>query len=264
MPPETNFLNKMSLTTDNINSSFFNGIYKDVWKKINNPGLTQAETEFILDVAMLTSGDKVLDLMCGYGRHSLLLGQNKICVTAVDNQPDYIAEINSETSIKNLPVKTVLADVLNYNPGEDFKAVICLGNSFAFFNEPDTKFLIDKIANCLQPGGIFLLNSWMIAEIAIRHFREKDWFYVGEYKYLLDYKFEFAPNRIESEQVIIGSDGFIETNKAIDYIFSLDDLNKMFKAVGMRIRDLYATPRKKKFKLGDSQIYIVVEKIINP
>jgi hypothetical protein len=136
-----------------------------------------------------------------------------------------------------------------------------MGNSFAFFNKEDSTHLLKTIAQHLKEEGIFIINSWMIAEVAIRHFKSKDWFYAGEYKYLLDYRFQFNPNRIESEQTIITPQGLIETNQAVDYIFTLDELGEMSKEAGLRIRDLYSTPRKKKFSLGDGQIYMVIEKI---
>lgn len=247
----------------NINNLFFNGVYKDVWKKINAPGLTEAEVDFIQQVAALQSEDRVLDLMCGYGRHTLALAKNGIHITAIDNQEAYISEIQAESASSSLPVRTVLSDVLEFVPVEKFDAAICMGNSFAFFNKEDSVQLLRIVENSLKQKGIFILNTWMIAEIAIRHFREKDWFYAGEYKYLLDYSFCFHPTRIESEQIIIAPDGIIETNRGIDYIFSLDELNEMCRSAGLQILDLFATPRKKKFKLGDGQVYIVIGKI-NP
>jgi hypothetical protein len=100
----------------------------------------------------------------------------------------------------------------------------------------------------------------MIAEIALKHFKEKDWYQVGEYKYLLDYTFHFQPNRIESEQTIVSADGTVDVLNGIDYIFSLDDLETMFREAGLSTKELYSTPRKRKFVLGDGRIYIVVEK----
>ena len=105
-----------------------------------------------------------------------------------------------------------------------------------------------------------VINSWMIAEIAIKYFRGKDWNFAGDYKCLLDYKYCFYPSRIESEQTIIAPDGSIEVLKGVDYIFSLDELEVMFQVAGLRTKDLYSTPRKRNFVLGDNKIYIVAEK----
>jgi cyclopropane fatty-acyl-phospholipid synthase-like methyltransferase len=250
----------MSSSSPNINNSFFEGSYKHAWKGISPQGLTQAEVDFILEIAALKEDDKVLDIMCGYGRHTLELARRAVQVTAVDNLYDYINEIKTIAAEENLSINALQADVLHAKLEEIYDAAICMGNSFAFFDREDAITILKNISNHLRPGGIFIINSWMIAEIAIKHFREKDWHYAGEYKCLLDYKFCFHPCRIESEQTIIAPDGTIETAKGIDYIFTLDQLEEMFNEAGLRTKHLFSTPRKRKFSLGDGHIYMVIEK----
>jgi len=252
----------MTTSTDNINNSFFNSVYKDVWKKLIPNGLTEAEVDFIMETAGLQPGDKVLDIMCGYGRHSIELGKRGIDVTSIDNLNEYIEEIKANAHEQNLPVRGIKAGILEVELKENYDAIICMGNSFSFFNKEETSQILKKLSLSLKPGGILIINSWMIAEIALKHFKEKDWFQVEEYKYLLDYKFHFQPNRIESEQTIVSADGTVEVLKGIDYIFSLDELESMFQDAGLCTKELYSTPRKRRFVLGDGRIYIVVERTL--
>ena len=84
---------------------------------------------------------------------------------------------------------------------------------------------------------------------------------VEDFKYLLDYKYQFYPSRIESEHTIIRNDGATEVIKGVDYIFTLSELEDMFEKAGLKTINLYSTPRKKRFTLGDSTIYIVAEKL---
>jgi hypothetical protein len=100
----------------------------------------------------------------------------------------------------------------------------------------------------------------MIAEIAIKYFKEKDWHYAGDYKCMLEYKYCFSPSRIESEQTIISPEGTIETVKGIDYIFSLDEFGQILIEGGLKTREVFSTPRKKRFALGDGRAYIVAGK----
>jgi SAM-dependent methyltransferase len=252
----------MPPSSSNLNNTFFEGSYKHAWKGISPQGLTQAEVDFILEIAELKRHDKVLDIMCGYGRHALELARRKTQVTAIDNLQDYIDEIEITAEKENLSIHAFPADILHAKLEDVYDAAICMGNSFAFFNREDAIAILKNISNHLKPGGVFIINSWMIAEIAIKHFREKDWHYAGEYKCLLDYKFCFHPSRIESEQTIIAPDGTIETAKGIDYIFTLDQLEEMFNEAGLKTKELYSTPRKRRFSLGDGHIYIVVEKAV--
>ncbi len=251
----------MPSPSTNINNSFFEGSYKHVWKGIIPPALTEAEVDFIQEIAALKDNSRVLDIMCGYGRHALELARRGVNVSAVDNLQDYIDEIKSKAGEEDLPINATQADVLHAKFDGVYDAAICMGNSFAFFNQEDSVTILKNISAHLKPAGVFIINSWMVAEIAIKHFKERDWHYAGHYKCLLEYRYCFHPSRIESEQTIIAPDGTVETVKGIDYIFTLDELEKMFREAGLRTKDIFSTPRKKKFKVGDGIIYIVAEKV---
>lgn len=251
----------MPSSSPNINNIFFEGSYKLAWKEIIPPGLTEVEADFIQEIAALKKGDKVLDMMCGYGRHALELGKREIEVTAIDNLEDYIEEIKDKASEKKLPVNAIKADILLASFNDIYDAAICMGNSFAFFDREDAVTILKNISRHLKTGGVLIINSWMIAEIALKHFKERDWHYAGAYKCMLEYKYQFRPSRIESEQTIISPDGSIEIVKGVDYIFTLDELDEMFTETGLKTKDVFGTPRKKKFTLGDGRVYIVAEKL---
>ncbi|MBB1283084.1 class I SAM-dependent methyltransferase [Flavisolibacter sp. BT320] len=250
----------MTSKENNINDSFFSGHYKEVWRKLIPPGLSEAECSFIEDVANLKQEDAVLDLMCGYGRHALELGRRGYHVTAIDNLQAYTDEINEMAATEKLPVKAMTSGALEVSLEQTFKAAICMGNSFAFFNSEDAAAILQKIASHLTACGTLILNTWMIAEIAIKHFQEREWYYVEDYKYLLDYQYHFSPNRIESEHTLIAPDGLVEVIKGVDYIFTLQELEAMLQTAGLKMKSIYSTPRKKPFRMGDNKAYIVIEK----
>jgi hypothetical protein len=61
--------------------------------------------------------------------------------------------------------------------------------------------------------------------------------------------------------MIIASDGRVEEKSAVDYIFTIDELRSMLTNSGLQLKDIYSTPRKRKFAFGDSKAYLVAEKI---
>lgn len=251
----------MPTSSPNINNTFFDGSYKHAWKGTIPSGLTEAEVDFIQEAAALKKDSKVLDFMCGYGRHALELVKRAINVTAIDNLTEYVDEIKAKASELNLAVHAETADVLHMKLNDVYDAAICMGNSFAFFERNDAVTILKNISSHLKPNGVLIINSWMIAEIAIKHFREKDWHYAGDYKCMLEYRYCFHPSRIESEQTIVSPDGTVETVKGVDYIFTLDELEEMFNEAGLKTKDVFSTPRKKRFSLGDGRVYIVASKI---
>ena len=250
----------MPTTATNINDHFFAGHYQEVWRKLIPPGLSAVECDFVQAEAQLQKDDRVLDLMCGYGRHALELGRRGYQVTAVDNQVNYINEIKTAAAAEKLPVDAIESGVLNASYAHAYKAILCMGNSFAFFDKDEALALLQKVAAHLQQDGRLIINTWMIAEIAIRHFQEREWHQVGNYKYLLEYRFHFHPSRIESEHTLVTSEGTLEVLHGVDYIFTLNELENLLSAAGLRLRDVYSTPKKRKFKMGDNRAYLVIEK----
>lgn len=248
-------------STNNINSDFFKGIYKDVWRKEIPKGLTEAETDFIEDVASLKTNDAVLDIMCGFGRNAIELAKRGYNVTAIDNSKEYIEEIKLIAEKENLPVDAIQKDVSEADFQGKYKAVICMGNSFAFFNAETASSILHKISGCLNLGGKIIINTWMIAEIAIRHFQEKSWHYVDDYKFITENKFLFHPTRIETNYTILASSGEMEIIKGIDYILSFSELELMLRSAGLQLEEIYSTPRKKKYNFGDGRAYIVASRL---
>lgn len=245
----------------NINDTYFDGYYKDIWKALIPTEFSSKEVDFMLEYFRLQPGDHVLDLMCGYGRHTLGLAKRGVNVTAVDNLTEYIDEINAKAEEANLPIKALRQDVANYEPDGTFDLVICMGNSLNFFDSIGTQRIFNRVSSHLKSGGYFLINSWSIAEIAFRQFSEKAWSYTGELKFLTDSQFHILPNRIETEHFLISPMGQTETKKSVDYIFSINEIAEMLNNASIELEKVYSVPGKKIFKLGEPRAYIVARKI---
>jgi len=245
---------------DNINDSFFDGYYKDVWRAIIPEQLTSREVQFMIDYFKLTPEDKVLDMMCGYGRHAIELASRGIQVTAVDNLPDYIREIGALAVSDKLPVKAIRHDVISYQPGDRFSLVICMGNSLNFFNAADTARLLRNWANVLDTGACILINSWSLAETVIPQFAktsETSEASHGGINIVSRSAYLFHPARVETETVMTAADGSVETKLAIDYIYSVNEIEALLQTTGFELAEIYNIPGKKKFSVGDPRAYII-------
>ncbi len=244
----------------NINDSFFEGHYKEIWKTIIPDELTVKEVDFMIPYFSLQPGSKVLDLMCGYGRHAIGLARKGISVTAVDNLADYINEIQQTVTAEKLPIKAVQSGVLDFSTEGQFDLVICMGNSLNFFNAADTLSVLKKAAGCLKPEGSLLINSWSLAEIVFKNFVTKSWSEINGIKFLTDTKLLFRPTRLEAESTMIHPDGTTETKTGIDYIFSINEMENMLQSAGFALKEVYSIPGRKKFTVGEPRAYLVAQK----
>jgi SAM-dependent methyltransferase len=247
----------------NINDTYFDGFYKDIWKAIIPTELTTKEVDFMMQYFNLQPGMRVLDLMCGYGRHSIALAEKGIEVVAVDNLNDYINEIKEQSKIHNLPITPIKTNIIDYSSDKTFDLIICMGNSLNFFDAQNIELILTKISSCLDHSGYFLINTWSIAEIIFKSFQENGWSQIGNKKFLTSSKFLFHPTRIETDHFIIDDNKTTETKKSIDYIYSISELDAHFEKTGLNCKEIYSIPGRKKFTLGDPRAYIIAQKKSN-
>lgn len=244
----------------NINDSYFDGYYKDIWRRIIPEQLTIKEVDFMISYFGLKPGSKVLDLMCGYGRHAIALARRGIEVTAVDNLNDYIVEIKKVSENEGLLIHVIKTNVLNFKSDQVFDLVICMGNSLNFFDPDEAEELLRKISLQLKPQGHLLLNTWSISEIALPNFKNQSSSTIDEVKYITKSRLLYNPTRIQTESVIIGKDSRPEIKTAIDYIFSIPEITIMLEKAGLSLKEIYSIPGKKKFSEGEPRAYIICEK----
>lgn len=242
---------------NNVNDTYFDGYYKEIWRSLIPGELNVKEIDFLLTYFNLKEGDKVLDLMCGYGRHALGLARKGLQVTAIDNLEDYINEINETAGNESLPLKAIRENVTKFKVEGYFDLVLCMGNSLNFFNATDTLVILKQVADHLKPGGHLLINSWSLAEIIFTNFREKSWSQVGDLRFLSDSRLLFHPTRVETESIIISPDGHTETKMGVDYIYSINEMDDLLKKAGLTLSEIYSIPGRKKFALGEPRAYLI-------
>lgn len=244
-----------------VNDIYFDGIYKDIWKSLIPQKLTDAEVAFMMQSANLQPGSRVLDIMCGFGRHAIGLARNGCQVTAIDNLATYINELSTIAVQDQLPIECIQQHVLDFNSPNQFDLAICMGNSLNFFDRRDTLKILRLINDHLKIGGKLLINSWSIAEIVIKDFITDHTGKKDEITIETKSEYLFQPSRIETTNIFTLPDGTTEEKKAIDYVFSFAEMEAMLVESGYSLVSAESIPGRKKFTLGDPRIYIVAEKI---
>lgn len=87
---------------------------------------TDAEIELLRDLLEVRSGDRVLDVGCGTGRHAVPLATMGLGVTGVDLSPEMIAKARERASAAAVDVELLVADARELPDLEPFDAAICL------------------------------------------------------------------------------------------------------------------------------------------
>ena len=246
---------------ENVNNSFFEGLYKDIWRATVPEQVTVKEVNFFKDYFSLKPQAKILDMMCGYGRHSLALAREGFLVTAIDNLPAYISEISEVAAKDGLPIKPLTGDLLETDFDEKFDLAICMGNSLNFFPEHDVLCILKKVSENLSVGGSLVINTWSLTEIVAKGVPEKQWSRFDDLILLSDSRYLFQPTRIETTTTILKNMEVVEVKEAIDYVFSVAEFITLLEKSNLKFRINFGIPGRTEFKLGDPRAYLVAEKL---
>lgn len=140
---------------------------------------TPNQINFIIKTLGLSGKERILDLACGFGRHSLLLSSMGFDVVGVDITKDYIDDANMEAQKRNLSAKFIHADIREILFDNEFDVVLNMADGAIGYLEDDVENLkiFDIIAKALKKGGKHFMDVCS-AEHAEFYF-PKRWFDIG-------------------------------------------------------------------------------------
>jgi len=154
--------------------------YKYIWTlDIKNQSWTEnteKQVDFIIETLALTGKEKILDLACGYGRHSLALARKGFSVTGVDITKAYVDDALKTASELSLDATFIHADIREIAYQEQFDVVLNLADGAIGYLENDEENLkiFDVIAKALKSGGKHFMDIGN-ADYAERHFPTTHW-----------------------------------------------------------------------------------------
>ena len=102
-------------------------------RAINWDARLRRELPFIQDALSESGGNRVLDMACGSGRHSVALALKGADVVGFDSSTSMI-QTAKELAVENgVAVRFMVADMTNLKTvlKEKFDLIVCLGNSLA-------------------------------------------------------------------------------------------------------------------------------------
>src|SRR5260221_14647322 len=120
--------------------TLFNSLYLETDGDIvENDRNTRQEVDLLVASTGIERGDRILDLCCGQGRHSLELARRGFRqITGLDRSRYLTRLAKKRARQANLQVSFHEGDARRFRLGDgEFRCVSILGNSFAYFDRPD-------------------------------------------------------------------------------------------------------------------------------
>lgn len=178
--------------------------YKHIWTlDIKNGSWvedTENQVDFLVKTLGLTGKERILDLACGFGRHSLSLARRGFSVVGVDLTAAYIDDAVKTAKAEGLNAQFLNADLRDLQFENEFDVVLNLADGAIGYLETDEENLkiFDVISRALKPGGKHFMDVCN-ASHAERFFPKFGW-EIGERSIALS-KFEWNP---ETRRMLFG------------------------------------------------------------
>ena len=165
----------------------FNSLYlKTDADVVDDEGITCREVDNLLKVLKLSPQDRILDLCCGQGRHSLELARRGFQNVEGLDRSHYLiqkAKAQAKKEYLNLKFREGDARKLPYLP-DTFDAVIIMGNSFGYFETlQDDMSVLKEVFRVLKPWGRLLIDV-ADGEYLRENFQPRSWEWVDKKRFV--------------------------------------------------------------------------------
>lgn len=169
---------------------------------------TDAQVEFIAQALELPAGARVLDLCCGWGRHSVRLAQRGYRVTGLDLSSYHLRLAKAAARTAGVQAEWLRGDMREIPRGRRFDAVINMFTSFGYFEtEEEDQRVLDGVARALKPGGRFFIDT-MNHDWLMRVFRDSDWSERADGGFALERRrYDIHTGRIDVDWIYVTPDG---------------------------------------------------------
>ena len=219
------------------------------------------QVDFLIKQLHLKGTEKILDLACGFGRHSLEFARRGYDVTGIDITPAYIDYANEQAKKENLNAKFICQDIRTITFDKEFDVVLNMADGAIGYLEDDGENhkIFSVIAKALKNGGKHFMDI-MNGSYAQTHFPCKLWD-AGE-KGLTLSAFEWEKDR---KTLIYGQVDYMygealykpemkEENPI--RLYSLDEITEIFGKLGLRICNSFADFSGKPSSDNDIQLMV--------
>jgi SAM-dependent methyltransferase len=223
---------------------------------------TEAEVDRAIMMLRPEGGERVLDLACGIGRHSLELRRRGFEVVGVDISPDLLEMAERSAAEENLEVSFMQADLRELDLRDEFDLVLSLNDGAVGYFETDeeNRRTFEVVARALRVGGGHLMQLPNVLH-AEKNLPLKSWI-VGESTLeLSDHHWNAEDRYIEGSTVPIRIGEVFEKYEEIPFrqrLYTVEELAEIYGSVGMRLANTFAGSGKAR-KPKPSQFEIFVE-----
>jgi SAM-dependent methyltransferase len=200
---------------------------------------TEAEVERAVRMLRPEGGERVLDLACGSGRHSLELVRRGFEIVGADISPELLEIARRDAEREALDVTFVEADLRELEFEAEFDLVLSLNDGAIGYLETEAENLrtFEVISRSLKPGGRHLMQLPNVL-YAKEHLPQKSWIAGAAMIELVEHRWNKRDRYMEGAMIPVRFGEVLEELKPIEFrqrLYAVEELKEIMASVGMAV-----------------------------
>jgi SAM-dependent methyltransferase len=241
------------------NDNFFREGSPFLQHPLLTPERTKGEVDFLLQQMHLSPGARVLDVGCGFGRHTIELALRGFQVTGIDPSAAMIAAARERALAADVRPQLQQSQAEAFSTDLAFDAAICLFTTLGQItagshSEAD---LVARVHRALATGAPFAVEVPQ-REPAVRRLKAKETFGEGSSYTRVTRHFDPASNTVEERFLVVSP------QKEQDYhlryrLFSHRELKALLREAGFAVRASFGNYAGAPLHENDATMLVIAE-----
>jgi SAM-dependent methyltransferase len=223
---------------------------------------TRRELDFIQKSLGVKSGELVLDLACGGGRHAVGMARRNYRVVGVDISLSMLASAGELAQDAGQKINFIHGDMRDLGFEKTFDGIYCLGTSFGYFDERTNALVLEGVYRALKPGRRFLLET-VNRDYVITKQPNLIWFEGDKVVCMEETDFNYITSRIHvNRQIIVGNGERQKKHEFSVRLYSLHEIGQILHHAGFSVIQVGGHPATPGafFGADSAQMVIVAER----
>lgn len=206
---------------------------------------TESEVNRALNMLRPQGGERILDLACGSGRHSIELARRGFSVVGADISAELIEIANRDSAAEpDLDVGFVEGDLRELEFEAEFDLVLNLNDGAIGYLESDEENLrtFGVIARALRSGGRNLVQLPNVL-YAKENLPQRSWIPSSSMVELVEHRWNKSNSYMEGAMIPVRFGEALENlDKRIEFrqrLYTADELREIYASVGMELTNVF-------------------------
>ena len=219
---------------------------------------TEAEVSALVSLLGLDKPQKILDLACGFGRHTNRLAALGHSMTGIDITPGFLEIARRDATQCNVEVLYQQGDMRFISFENEYDCVMLLFTAFGYFSDEDNLKVMINAGKALKPGGLLIFDTpnrdAFLKEMRPYTVVEK------EGNLMIDrISFDSQQGRIYNKRIVF-RDGVRKDKPYFTRLYNPNELQPLLSQAGLELHHLYSGWDSKEFSSDSRRIVVIARK----